>query len=63
MWPLVYLSFFILYQFTEGSLVTGNIIYWVLFVAACFSVTNATDTDQQPVKSPSESIAHHNCRH
>jgi O-antigen ligase len=57
MWPFVYLSFFILYQFTEGSLVTGNTIYWILFVAGCFSVTNAAGTDQQPFKSPSGSIA------
>ena len=57
MWPFVYLGFFILYQFNEGSLVTGNTIYWILFVAACFSVTNVAGTDQQSFKSPSESLA------
>lgn len=46
-WPLAYLSFFLLYQFTEGSLVTGNLIFWILYVAASFSVTRVTVTDPQ----------------
>jgi len=44
-WPLAYLSFFFLYQFTEGSLVTGNLIFWILYVAVSFSVTRVTATD------------------
>ena len=45
-WPLAYLSLFILYQFTEGSLVTANLIFWILYVAVSFSVTRvSTATD------------------
>jgi len=42
MWPLVYLSFFFLHQLTEGGIVTGNSIYWILYVAVCFSVTKVS---------------------
>lgn len=54
MWPLVYLSFFLLYQFTEGSLVAENNIYWILYVAVCFSVTRITVTDQPALTVDSE---------
>lgn len=54
MWPLVYLSFFLLYQFTEGSLVAENNIYWILYVAVCFSVTRVTVTDQPALKVDGE---------
>ena len=39
MWPLAYLSFFCLYQFIESTIVVGNMIYWILYVAVCLSVT------------------------
>jgi O-antigen ligase len=39
-WPLVFLSFFFLHQLTEGTVVTGNSIFWILYVAVCCSVTN-----------------------
>ena len=45
-WPLVYLSFFCLYQFIEGTLVAGNTIFWILYVATCFSITEATGKHQ-----------------
>jgi O-antigen ligase len=32
--PLIYLIFFIFYQFTEGTLVGGNSIFWIMFVLA-----------------------------
>jgi O-antigen ligase len=51
MWPLVYLGFFVLYQFTEGSLVAGNTLYWILFVAVCFSVADAPAAEQAGLKS------------
>ena len=57
MWPLVYLSFMFLYQLTEGSLVTGNTIFWILYVAACCSVTDLTGTDQPVLTLDSEFIA------
>lgn len=46
MWPLVFLSFFFLHQLTEGALVTGNSIYWILYVAVCCSVTDVTASSQ-----------------
>ena len=57
MWPLVYLSFMFLYQLTEGSLATGNTIFWILYVAACCSVTDLTGTDQPVLTLDSEFIA------
>jgi exopolysaccharide production protein ExoQ len=54
MWPLVYLSFFLLYQFTEGSLVAENNIYWILYVAVCFSVTRVAVTEQPALKFGNE---------
>jgi exopolysaccharide production protein ExoQ len=53
-WPLVYLSFFLLYQFTEWSLVAENNIYWILYVAVCFSVTRITVTEQPALTVDSE---------
>jgi exopolysaccharide production protein ExoQ len=54
MWPLVFLSFFFLYQLIEGSLVSGNTIYWILYVAACFSAAKVTALDQPALKSYGE---------
>lgn len=54
MWPLVYLSFFLLYQFTEGSLVAENNIYWILYVAVCFSVTRVAVVDRPALEFDSE---------
>ncbi len=42
MWPLVYLTFFFMHQLTEGGIVTGNSIYWILYVAVCLSVTKVS---------------------
>jgi len=56
MWPLVYLSFMVLYQLTEGSLVTGNTIFWILYVAACCSVTDLTASDQPVLAIDSEFV-------
>jgi exopolysaccharide production protein ExoQ len=57
MWPLAYLSFFFLYQFTEGSLVTGNTIYWILYVAVCLSVTKVAVTNRLAFESNNEFVA------
>lgn len=55
-WPLIFLSFFFLYQLSEGSIVTGNTIYWILYVAVCFSITKVT-VDQPALESDSEFAA------
>jgi O-antigen ligase len=56
-WPLVYLSFMFLYQLTEGSLVTGNTIFWILYVAACCLVTDLTASDQPVLAIDGEFVA------
>ena len=57
MWPLAYLTFFFLYQFTEGSLVSGNTIFWILYVAVSFSVTPVAVADQPALPSDREFVA------
>jgi O-antigen ligase len=57
MWPLVYLFFFSLYQLTEGSLVAENTIYWILYVAVCFSVAKVAADDQLALKDDGEFLA------
>lgn len=37
-WPLAYLVFMVLYQLPESSLVIGNSIFWIVFVATACSV-------------------------
>jgi O-antigen ligase len=54
MWPVTYLSFFFLYQFTEGSLVSGNTIFWIVYVALCLSVTEISGTHQRVPQSESK---------
>ncbi len=57
MWPLAYLMFFFLYQFTEGTLVAGNTLFWILYVAASFSVTRLTVPDRVALKYESDFTA------
>lgn len=40
-WPLAYLMFLILYNFTESTLVEHNSIFWMLFIALTFSQSSA----------------------
>jgi hypothetical protein len=51
------LTFFSLYQFTEGSLVSGNTIFWILYVAVSFSVTPVAVADQPALPSDREFVA------
>jgi exopolysaccharide production protein ExoQ len=53
-WPLIFLSFFFLYQLNEGSIVAGNTIYWILYVAMCFSVTKVTVAHEPALQSDRE---------
>jgi exopolysaccharide production protein ExoQ len=56
-WPLAYLTFFFLYQFVEGTIVAGNTIYWIVFVAVCCSVTEFPIVDQVELRSDTRFIA------
>ncbi|MEL6438381.1 MAG: O-antigen ligase family protein [Cyanobacteria bacterium J06621_8] len=38
LWPLMYLSFFFLYNLTEGSIMKHNSIFWATYVATALSV-------------------------
>jgi exopolysaccharide production protein ExoQ len=57
MWPLAYLSFFFLYECIESTIVVGNLIYWILYVAVCCSVTKATAADQLALEIDGEFFA------
>lgn len=48
LWPLVYLSFFVLSNLAESALVRQNTIYWALYVAAVLTVQkHAHDSDSR----------------
>jgi exopolysaccharide production protein ExoQ len=38
-WPLSYLAFVMLYQFTESGIIGGNNILWILFASLAFSLS------------------------
>lgn len=57
MWPLAYLSFFFIYQFVESTIVQGNTIYWILYVAASLSVTSVTSAEKSELKENREFLA------
>jgi exopolysaccharide production protein ExoQ len=38
-WPLSYLAFVLLYQFTESGIIGGNNILWILFASLAFSLS------------------------
>jgi len=38
LWPLVYLTFFVLYNLTESTILIRNNIFWVLFVTIVVSL-------------------------
>jgi O-antigen ligase len=48
-WPLVFLTFFVLYNLTESSLLGHNDIFWILYVAVALSTfTKDTKTGAAP---------------
>lgn len=42
-WPMAFLVFLVLYSFTENSLLGPNSLLWILYSAACVSVTAGAD--------------------
>ena len=44
LWPLLYLTFIVLFNLTASTLVSSNDIYWVLYVAVVFSMLIAFET-------------------
>lgn len=44
LWPLAYLTFVVLYNQTESTLVAHNSIFWVLYVALTFSKVTERET-------------------
>lgn len=46
LWPLAYLSFLVLYNMTESTLVAHNSIFWALYVALTFSQATAISRSQ-----------------
>lgn len=40
LWPIIYLTFLPMYNYTESTIVEPNSIYWVLFVSITFSLKN-----------------------
>jgi exopolysaccharide production protein ExoQ len=39
LWPLMYLSFILIYNITESTLLTTNSIFWILYVSTIFSMS------------------------
>lgn len=39
LWPLIYLSFFLIYNITESTLLTTNSIFWIVYVSTFFSMS------------------------
>ncbi|ARV61300.1 O-antigen polymerase [Nostocales cyanobacterium HT-58-2] len=39
LWPLMYLSFLLIYNITESTLLATNNIFWILYVTVIFSMT------------------------
>lgn len=38
LWPLMYITFLVMYNLTEGSLLGSNSIFWILYVAMTLSI-------------------------
>jgi exopolysaccharide production protein ExoQ len=57
LWPLIYLSFLLLYNLTEPTIMQHNTVYWVLYVAIALSLTGL-DT-KQPLSRPSARLQKH----
>lgn len=51
-WPLLYLAFIVFYSLTENSLLTPNSLLWILYVAACVSITLKPHTTEEQFSSP-----------
>ncbi len=43
LWPLLYLTYLIMYNITESSLLSSNSIYWIVYVTVVFSTIVESD--------------------
>ncbi len=43
LWPLLYLTYLIMYNITESSLLASNSIYWIVYVSVVFSTMVESD--------------------
>jgi exopolysaccharide production protein ExoQ len=44
LWPIMYLTFLLMYNLTEGTLIAHNSIFWILYVSCLFSM--AVESEQ-----------------
>ena len=51
LWPLTYLTFIVLYNQTESTLVAHNSIFWALYVALTFSKASAIEPEKAPTNN------------
>ncbi len=47
-WPLVYLTFLLLYNFTESATLVRNSVFWILFVAITCSLRRSGESQAAP---------------
>ncbi len=52
-WPLLYLSYLILANFSESSLLNRNDLFWVLYVAVAFSLAMVNFRQNKVLEQPS----------
>ncbi|CAA9398277.1 MAG: hypothetical protein AVDCRST_MAG93-10090, partial [uncultured Chloroflexia bacterium] len=43
LWPLAYLTFMLLYNFTESAILAHNDLFWVLYILAVLSTTRIAE--------------------
>jgi O-antigen ligase len=48
MWPLIFLTYLILTNATEGGILAQNSIFWVLYTALSLSITKLPEKPTQP---------------
>ena len=51
-WPLTFVTFTLLYQVTESTILAGNTIIWMVFVSAICSVTQASEFETADSTAP-----------
>jgi O-antigen ligase len=51
-WPLTFVTFTLLYQVTESTILAGNTIIWMVFVSAICSVTQASEFETGDSTAP-----------
>lgn len=52
LWPLAYLTFIVLYNQTESTLVAHNSIFWALYVTLTFSKASIVEAENDPLAEP-----------